>query len=69
MKSFCIKLSDFLHAVHGNPVKEMSQRCHLSVHNGVYKSALEKGSVPYAVDSKSHSETAFLAAFVFPSFC
>lgn len=68
MKSFCIKLSDFLHAVHGNPIKEMSQRCRLSIHNGVYKSALEKGSVHYAVDSKSQFEIASLTAIMFPSF-
>lgn len=68
MKSFCRKLSDFLHPVHVNPVEEMSQRCGLSIRNDVYKSALEKGSVACAVNSRNQSETASVAAFMFPSF-
>lgn len=69
MKGFCKKLSDFLHPGRVNNVEEISQRCNLSIHNGVYKSALEKGSVLYAVDSRSQSETASVAAFMYPSFC
>lgn len=69
MKSFCKKLSDFLHPVHVNPVEEMSQRCSLPIHNGVYKSALEKRSVPCAVNFRSQSEIASVATFMFPSFC
>ena len=49
-------------------LKKWEKKIQFITCDGVYKSALEKGGVAYAVNYRSQSETASVAAFTFPRF-